>query len=312
MSEIPVNMGFTEAPPGAAPASPPSQSSPPQHPPIDRTRGHSPSRDARETALAGGERRITLGGVERPEQEVLDIMADHAEQQIVKAGLPSDPSGYEIRLSENFKAPEGLQFEINAEDPALAEARKAAHEMGLDQAGFSRLLGIYASTRVGELAQTNAARQDQMAALGSAADARIDQVATWLKAKVGDKANIAIATLKQYPVAANVRCSRASSALSPRRAGQTSRSRIASARTNRARSQATRPCRSLSAAWRECSPPLPSREIGVDRRGEGYAMLAARASYSRVGHHVAGGLLEIVPLSGMEAPSNPVLIGPVP
>ena len=40
--------------------------------------------------------------------------------------------------------------------------------------------------------------------LGSAADTRIDQVATWLTAKVGDKANVLVATLKQYPVAATV------------------------------------------------------------------------------------------------------------
>jgi hypothetical protein len=72
------------------------------------------------------------------------------------------------------------------------------------QAGFSRLLGIYASTKVGELAQTNAARADQIAKLGSAGPQRIEAVETWLKAKVGDKANILISTLKQYPVAATV------------------------------------------------------------------------------------------------------------
>jgi hypothetical protein len=205
MSEQPVNMGFTSAPPAAAAASPPSQPSSPLQPADNpRTRGHSPARDHREQIPGGAERKVSIGGVEYDELAVADAMAERVERQLARDALPQDPRGYEIKLPDGFKPPEGMQFEFKTDDPALIEARKAAHELKLDQAGFSRMLGIYAATKVQELQQVNASRDAQMAKLGSAAPQRIDAVETWLKAKVGDKANIAIATLKQYPVAANV------------------------------------------------------------------------------------------------------------
>jgi hypothetical protein len=207
VSETPIDMGMASAPPAGAAASPapPSQPSPPQQPPrVPDTRGHSPARDHREQQPSAGERMISINGTDYAEQSVLDAMADRAQRQIVQAGLPRDPNGYEIKLPEGFKPPEGMQFEFNADDPALKQFREIAHRRGMDQGTFSEALGAFASVKVAELAQTNAARDAQMAQLGSAADTRIDQVATWLKAKVGDKANILIATLKQFPVAANV------------------------------------------------------------------------------------------------------------
>jgi hypothetical protein len=135
---------------------------------------------------------------------VAEALADRAQRQIVQAGLPKDPNGYEIKLPEGFRPPEGMQFEINQDDPALAQFRAVAHKRGLDQETFSEALGIYASTKVEELRATNAAREDQLNKLGAAGPQRIDAIEKWLKSKVGDNANIAIATLKQFPVAANV------------------------------------------------------------------------------------------------------------
>lgn len=137
-------------------------------------------------------------------KHVNDLSAFKAEADVRKQAIPASPDKYEVKLPEGFKPPEGMQFEFKVDDPAMIEARKAAHEMGLDQAGFSRLLGVYAANKLGELQATNAGRDAQKALLGSAADTRIDQVATWLEAKVGDKAKVMIATLKQFPVAANV------------------------------------------------------------------------------------------------------------
>jgi hypothetical protein len=121
-----------------------------------------------------------------------------------EAAIPVSFDKYEIKLPDGFKAPEGMQFEFNANDPAMAEARKAAHELKLDQAGFSRLLGIYAANKIAEVQLTNSGRAAEMTKLGSTGPQRIDAIETWLKAKVGDKAGVMIATLKNYPVAANV------------------------------------------------------------------------------------------------------------
>ena len=137
-------------------------------------------------------------------KHVNDLSAFKAEADVRAQAVPASPDKYEIKLPEGFKPPEGMQFELRTDDPAMIEAQKAAHEMKLDQAGFSRLLGVYAANKLGELQATTAARDAEMAKLGTTAPQRLDAVETWLKAKVGDKANVLVATLKQYPVAATV------------------------------------------------------------------------------------------------------------
>jgi hypothetical protein len=132
------------------------------------------------------------------------LSAFKAEQDVRAQAIPISADKYEVKLPEGFKPPEGMAFEFSADDPALAEARKAALDLKLDQVGFSRMLGIYAATKLAEVQQIAAGRTAEMAKLGSAGEARIGALETWLKAKVGDKADTMIATLKQYPVAANV------------------------------------------------------------------------------------------------------------
>src|SRR6185312_2130535 len=127
-----------------------------------------------------------------------------AERVAREAALPAAPDKYEIKLPEGFKPPEGMAFEFKTDDPALVEARKAAHELKLDQAGFSRILGIYAANKLAENQAVTAGRQAEMDKLGATGPQRLEAVETWLKAKVGDKASTIISTLKQYPVAANV------------------------------------------------------------------------------------------------------------
>jgi len=127
-----------------------------------------------------------------------------AERVAREQAIPAAPEKYEIKLPEGFKPPEGTAFEFKVDDPAMIEARKAAHELKLDQAGFSKLLGVYAANRIAEHQQITAGKTAEMAKLGATADTRIENVATWLTARAGDKAAHSIATLKAYPVAAHV------------------------------------------------------------------------------------------------------------
>jgi hypothetical protein len=76
--------------------------------------------------------------------------------------------------------------------------------MKLDQAGFSRLLGIYAANKLAEHQAITTGRTAEMEKLGATGPQRLEAVETWLKAKAGDKAATLISTLKQFPVAANV------------------------------------------------------------------------------------------------------------
>lgn len=137
-------------------------------------------------------------------KHVNDLSVFKAEADVRAQAVPVSPDKYEIKLPEGFKPPEGMQFEFNADDPALIEARKAAHELKLDQAGFSRMLGIYAANKLGEAQAVSTAREAEMSKLGSTGPQRLEAIETWLNAKVGDKAKVLVATLKNYPVAANV------------------------------------------------------------------------------------------------------------
>ncbi|MGY8705120.1 hypothetical protein RAD16_05175 [Bradyrhizobium sp. 18BD] len=176
-----------------------------QVPENPNTRGHSPARDHREQmATGGGDRKLTIGGVEYPEADVNQAMAERVERQLARAALPASADKYEARLPADFKAPEGMEFQINADDPALRQFREIAHRRGLDQETFSEALGAFAAVKVAELREINAGREAQLAKLGAAGPQRIDAIETWLNAKVGDKAKVMVATLKQFPVAANV------------------------------------------------------------------------------------------------------------
>jgi len=205
MSETPIDMGMTSASPSgsASPAPAPSQQQEghyrqqQQHPAQNpRAEGYSPAQQARQQQPSAGERMLTIGGMERPEQEVLDILASHAERQVAQAALPKDPNGYQIKLPEGFKPPEGMQWEFKTDDPALKTFREIAHRRGLDQETFSEALGAFASVKLAEHQMASGARQREMDKLGAVGQQRIEAVETWLKAKVGDKACTIISTLK--------------------------------------------------------------------------------------------------------------------
>lgn len=141
---------------------------------------------------------------EKFSQRVNDLAAFRAEADVKRAAIPAAADKYEASLPADFKAPEGMQFQLNADDPALKQFREIAHKRGLDQETFSEALGAFAAVKIAEHQQITTARDAEMAKLGTAGQTRIDNIETWLKAKVGDKANVLIGTLKQFPVAANV------------------------------------------------------------------------------------------------------------
>ena len=171
-----------------------------------RTRGHSPSRDLREqqqdTAI---ESKVKFGdGTEYTESQVRDALAHQAEQAVRKQALPQSPDGYEVKLPADFRAPEGVKFEFDMRDPALAQFRALAHARGMDQQTFSDALGVYAANKIAENQNLHKARAAELGKLGSAANSRIDAIETWLKSRIGAKAGLFVAQMRNYPVAAMV------------------------------------------------------------------------------------------------------------
>jgi hypothetical protein len=174
------------APERAAPTAPDRTA-----PDNDRTRGHSPARDAREAAAA---RAAAGGGDDQPVKIGDDLTLTPAEMRAVleriaaeKSGqlsAPADPAGYKAELPSDFKAPEGVEYKINEAAPEFARAREWAHRHHVSQEAFSDLLGLYAGLQMGEATTLQAA---QRAELGAAGPERIDALQTWFKGTLGDK-----------------------------------------------------------------------------------------------------------------------------
>lgn len=133
-----------------------------------------------------------------------DLSAFKAEQEIKKSALPKSADEYKVELPKDFKAPEGVKFEWDMNDPLLAHARTLAHQRGIDQDTFSNMLGVYAANKIAEQTQIGAARTAELQKLGATAEQRIGNVETWLKGRVGDKAAPIISQLKAFPHAGMV------------------------------------------------------------------------------------------------------------
>lgn len=104
--------------------------------------------------------------------------------------LPQTPEAYQIALPADFKAPEGIEFKFVDNDPLLAQAREVMHNIDQGklsgQEAFSKLLGLYAGSQVGQAAQVAAARNAEVAKLGPTGPARVDTIGTFFKATLGD------------------------------------------------------------------------------------------------------------------------------
>jgi hypothetical protein len=198
--------------------------------PNPRSRGFSPARDAAEGRAAGtqgassgdqqagsdpgqgqqgqqsqqGSGAIEIDGVSWTHDQVREAIAGRVEQDVRKAALPQSANDYQVTLPADFKPPEGVKFEFDANSADLRRFREVAHARGLDQDTFSEALGVYASTKISEQQQLAHARGAEMAKLGSAAPGRIDAIDTWLKARVGQNGALMAAQLRNYPVAGMV------------------------------------------------------------------------------------------------------------
>ena len=103
-----------------------------------------------------------------------------------KLTLPQTADAYKVELPADFKPPEGVKFAFQADDPLLSQARTVAHELGIPQEGFSKLLGLYAGAQVATQQQITVARNAEIAKLGTTGPARIDALTTFFKAYVGE------------------------------------------------------------------------------------------------------------------------------
>jgi hypothetical protein len=180
------------------------------------TPGEPPAADAgqqqqqqqrQQTAPAG--QKIRVGEAEYTAADVESAIAERAERASARATLPASADAYEIKLPEGFQAPQGVSFEFNKADPMLKAARELAHRRGIDQATFSEMLGVYASTQMGQAIQQAQMRDVNMRQLGAAGPQRVEAVATWLQARAGADGKMFANFLRQFPSAPIVKATEA-------------------------------------------------------------------------------------------------------
>jgi hypothetical protein len=114
------------------------------------------------------------------------LAAFEASDKVRRATLPPAPTDYKAELPPDFKVPDGVTFQFNANDPLLVQAQTVAHQAGLSQEQFSKLLGIYAGGQVSSAQQIQTARNAEVQKLGATGPARIDALTTFFRAYLGD------------------------------------------------------------------------------------------------------------------------------
>lgn len=115
-----------------------------------------------------------------------DLKTFKANEDVRRQGVPEKADGYKLTLPPDVKLPDG--FALNDNDPRLAPARALAHELGLPQEAFSKLIALDVQMKAAEHGQLQDAIKAEQTKLGANAQQRIDAVSTALSGRVGAEA----------------------------------------------------------------------------------------------------------------------------
>jgi hypothetical protein len=117
-----------------------------------------------------------------------ELTAFKAGEESKRAAAPEKPEGYELKLPEGLDFGEGVTFQLDEADPMFAFGRSVAHELGLDQPGFEKLVGSYAKMQVEQAKADGEVFKAQLEQLGPKGAERQKAVETWISAKLGPDA----------------------------------------------------------------------------------------------------------------------------
>jgi hypothetical protein len=135
--------------------------------------------------------RIRVGDLELTADDLKGLMERKSLEDGRRASMPKDAAGYELALPSDFVLPEGQTYKFATDDPVLGpllgQAKLVAHDLGIDQNGFSRLLGLFAASQINEQRMIATASAKELDKLGSNANNRVDAVRTFLRAHLGDE-----------------------------------------------------------------------------------------------------------------------------
>lgn len=118
---------------------------------------------------------------------VNDHVAFKAADDSRRLTLPQKPEDYKLALTPNFKAPQGIEFVPNENDPILPQARAFALKHGLSQDAFAELVDLRAAIDIGNRQLIDNAKAAELQKLGPTGTARKTAIDTWLTATLGDE-----------------------------------------------------------------------------------------------------------------------------
>jgi hypothetical protein len=133
--------------------------------------------------------KLKIGDVELSEQDIRALQERMGLEASRKATMPEKPELYSLPDAAMLKLPEGVEFAWNTADPVLGPtiglAKQFAHEAGLSNDQFARMMSLYASTVVNEQQMIARASAAEVSRLGAMGPARVDSVKTFLHGVLG-------------------------------------------------------------------------------------------------------------------------------
>ena len=192
-------------PPSGAPAVPAAAASPTTSTPSSTPASPSPAGGG----LTG--RREVLGCRPRASSRAptcateFDRLTATEAAETSRQGIVPAPDKYELKFDADYKLPAGMEWSWDTQDaPLINEARAFANATGMGQDNFSKLLGLYASSRIGEQQCSPTLSAAELGKLGANANTRVDAIKTWISAMAGDKAGAMLRVLDHAPTASTV------------------------------------------------------------------------------------------------------------
>jgi hypothetical protein len=128
-----------------------------------------------------------FGDLELSAEEIRDLVAHKAQQDLHKASIPATPAEYRAELPADLKLPGGATYTFDQNDPSLIAARNLAHAKGWSQQDFSDALGIFAGHQAQQEALIAEAARREIEKAGVTAPARVAAVSTWIRSEIGDR-----------------------------------------------------------------------------------------------------------------------------
>jgi hypothetical protein len=163
-----------DAPPTADPATPPKPG------------------DPAATVVDG---RLVVGEYSLSSDDIAEIIKTRSELDARAGKVPAGPEGYELKLPETFKVPEGIDFKFDEANPDFVTLRRWAHGKGMDGDTWREMLAFYAQTQIREMQAFKAAVEKEQTALGVFGTNRITTLNQFLVGKLGAEDAQAIGTM---------------------------------------------------------------------------------------------------------------------